>query len=118
MPAKIKNEFGTIVIRDTVIANIACNAAMETYGIVGLSAKNPVDGIFELLGFENMTKGVKIEIDEEENTVDIDIAVIMEYGVRIAVVAENLIDKVKFNVETNTGLHVNSINIVVRGIRV
>lgn len=117
MPSQVKNEFGCITISDTVVANIACNAAMETYGIVGLAAQNPKDGLYELLGIENMTKGVTIEGCEKHSIV-IELSVIMEYGVRIAVVAENIIDKIKYNVETLTGLNVEAVNVIVQGIRV
>ncbi len=37
---------------------------------------------------------------------------------RISVVAENIIEKVKFNVENLTGLKVNRVNVYVQGIRV
>lgn len=117
MPSKLNNKLGSIVIEDAVVANIAANAAMETYGIVGLAAQNTKDGLYELLRIENMNKGVAIR-SGADNVIDIDLSVIMEYGVRIAVVAENIIDKIKFSVESSTGLQVNSVNVIVHGIRV
>lgn len=117
MPSKLTNKWGSIVIEDTVVANIAANAAMETYGIVGLAAQNPKDGLYELLRIENMNKGVTIRSNTGD-AIDIDLSIIMEYGVRIAVVAENIIDKIKFSVESSTGLHVDSVNVIVQGIRV
>lgn len=116
MSATLKNEFGRVVIEEKVIATLAAESASETYGIVGLAAQNAKDGLFELLKFENKTKGVNIKIDGDR--IDVDLTVIMEYGVRIAVVAENIIDKVKYNIEKNTHLVVNSVNIIVQGIRV
>lgn len=117
MTSKLVNQLGNIMIEDKVVANIACNSAMETYGIVGMAAKNTKDGIYELLGIENMTKGVKV-ISDDSNQISIEISVIMEYGTRIAVVAENVIEKIKYNVESLTGLKVSTVNLVVQGIRI
>lgn len=117
MSSRMGNQLGSITIEDKVVANIACTAAMETYGIVGMAAKNTKDGLYELLGIENMTKGVKVT-SEDLGTITIELSVIMEYGIRIAVVAENLIEKIKYYVESLTGLKVNAVNLVVQGIRV
>lgn len=47
-----------------------------------------------------------------------DLFVILEYGINISVVAENIIEKVKFNVENLTGLEVEKVNVFVQDIRV
>lgn len=116
MSATIKNDYGKIVISEKVLASYAARAASETYGIVGLAAQNAKDGLFELLKVENNTKGINIRINGDE--LDIDVLVIMEYGVRISVVAENIIEKIKYNIEKNTRLKVNNVNIIVQGVRV
>lgn len=116
MSATITNEFGKIVIDNKVIVTLAAESAQESYGIVGLTAQNTKDGIFELLGVENRTKGVDVRVNND--VVDIDLIVMMEYGVRISVVADNIIEKVKYNIEKNTHLKVNSVNIIVQGIRI
>ena len=116
MPARTNTEYGYINIDDDVIATIAGISAMESYGIVGMASKNATDGFFELLKWDNVSKGVKIY--SEENEVSIDLHVILEYGVKISVVAENIIEKVKFNIENLTGLKVNKVNLYVQGIRV
>ena len=116
MPARTNNEHGYINIDDNVIATIAGLSAMESYGIVGMASKNASDGFFELLKWDNLSKGVKIYSEKDE--ISIDLHVILEYGMRISVVAENIIEKVKFNVENLTGLKVNKVNVYVQGIRV
>lgn len=116
MPGQKKNDYGIIDIDDNVIATIAGLSAMESYGIVGMASKNATDGFFELLKWDNLSRGVKIYT--EENLVTVDLHVILEYGMRISVVAENIIDKVKFNIENLTGLKVKKVNVYVQGIRV
>ena len=116
MAAKVKKDLGYISIDDNVIATIAGLSAMESYGIVGMASKNTTDGIFELLKWENLAKGIKVST--KNNTVLVDLFVILEYGVRIPVVAKNIVEKVKFNVENLTGLEVSEVNVFVQGIRV
>jgi|SRR5699024_11153263 len=116
MPTNINTKLGKINIDDGVIATIAGVAAMESYGIVGMASKNATDGLFELLKWDHLTKGIKVY--SKDNLISIDLHVILQYGVKISVVAENIIEKVKFNIENLTGHKVNDINVYVQGIRV
>lgn len=116
MSAVVKNKHGYIGINENVIATIAGLSAMESYGIVGMASKNATDGFFELLRWENLARGVKVTTREDE--VFIDLYVILEYGVKISVVAGNIIEKVKFNVENLTGLKISKVNVYVQGVRV
>lgn len=116
MTAKITTDFGIITIDANVIANIAGISAMESYGIVGMASKNAADGFFELLKSDYLSKGIKVST--KDDFLVIDLHVILEYGVRISVVAENIIDRVIFSVEKYTGLTVGKINVNVQGIRV
>lgn len=116
MPAKTNTNLGKISIDDNVIATIAGVSAMESYGIVGMASKNATDGLFELLKWDYLTKGIKVY--SKDNILTIDLHVILEYGVKISVVADNIIERVKFNVEKLTGQKVDQINVFVQGIRV
>ena len=116
MPTTTKTDLGDIRIDDNVIATIAGVSAMESYGIVGMASKNATDGLFELLNWDHLTKGIKVYSKDDDLTIDLH--VILEYGVKISVVADNIIEKVKFNVENLTGQEVSKINVYVQGIRV
>lgn len=115
MTANKRTEFGSIMISDTAIAKIAGRSAMETYGVVGMAAKNAADGLFELLKSDNLTKGIKVICNGDD--ISLEIYIITQYGVNISVVAENLKEKVRFNVEKFTGLKVTGIDLIVQGIR-
>lgn len=116
MTGKIINEYGTIYISEKVITEIASEATMKSYGVVGLAYKNLSDGLLILLNRENMTKGVKVSV--KNNEIVLDLTLVLEYGVSLAVVCQNIIDNVKFNVEKTTGLTVNSVNILVQDMRI
>lgn len=116
MPTNMITKYGDISIDPSVIAKIAGISAMESYGIVGMASKNAADGLFELLRWDNLSKGIKVIMEDTEVTIELH--VILEYGVRISVVAENIIDRVKFNVENMTGIKIDNVNVHVEGIRV
>lgn len=108
-------DLGGIHISSEAIAMVAGIAAMECYGIVGMSSRTLQDGIAELLGRENLTRGIEVEIDDD--SVVIDLFVVMEYGVKMNEVALNVISRVKYTVETQLGLRVDRVNVNIQGVR-
>ncbi len=116
MSKEVVNEFGKIEISEEVLATIAGVAAVECYGIVGMASKKLKDGLVELLGRENLSRGVKVSIEDDKVVINLNI--IVGYGVRISEVASNVRDKVKYMVETMSGLPVSRVNIHVRGVKV
>ncbi len=110
---KDTEDFGTVKISDDVVSIISGIAATEVKGVAGMSG-GIAGGIAELLGRKNQSKGVKVTIGEKE--VNIDLHVIMEYGVKIPDVAWEIQEKVKKAVETMTGLNVVEVNIHVQGV--
>lgn len=110
------NEFGKISISGEVIEKIAGLAAMECYGLVGMSGRNVQDGIAELLGWENLTRGVLADI--KGNRVNVELNIIVEYGTNIHEVANNIIERVKYTLENKLGIKVEHVKIKVQGVRV
>ena len=117
MAAEMSTAMGKIVMTDDLIASIAGYAAVENYGIVGMSAKKATDSFIELFGKDNMRRGVKVTILSPE-VIDIDLYVTLEYGVSLPAVAQNAKSNVKYRVEEMTGLTVHAVNVHVENIRV
>lgn len=116
MAIKTNTEYGYIEYSDEVLGNIAGAATVECYGVVGMASKSATDGLWELLKRENINKGVKIVSSGEEFSIDL--FIIVEYGTKISVVADNIIQKVKYTLENMTGLKVSKVTVYVQGIRV
>jgi len=117
VPMLLSNEHGKIEIDDQVIAAIAGSAALDCYGLVGMVSRSQLrDGIAEMLGRENLSRGVQIRREGDE--LHLDLYVIVSYGVRISEVAHNIRQKVKYVLEEIAGLKVDYINIFVQGVRV
>lgn len=90
---------------------------MECYGVVGMVSKNATEGFWELMRVENLSKGVKLTLTEDEK-LNIELFVMVEYGTKISVIANNIVQKVRYNVENFTGLKVSSITVNVQAVRV
>jgi len=106
---------GGIHISPAAVATIAYHATLESYGVVGLAPKNIAEGLAQTITREP-TRGVSVEYDGEK--VDIEIYIVVEYGTRIASVANSVANTVRYHVEKALGLRVNSINVHVAGLRV
>ena len=111
-----ENEHGQITYSEEVLGKIVGLSTMECYGVVGMVSKNATEGLWELMKIENLSKGVKISIDN--NKLNIDLYVMIEYGTKISVIANHIIQKVRYNVENYTGLKVSSITVNVQAVRV
>lgn len=105
--------FGEVRIADDVISMIAAISATEVEGVTGM-AGNITSEIISKLGVKNLSRGVKVTIDEE--TVSMDLALELKYGVNLPEVCTKVQDKVKSSVENMTGLTVDAVNIRIAGI--
>ncbi|MGI6318714.1 MAG: Asp23/Gls24 family envelope stress response protein [Firmicutes bacterium] len=109
----LPSELGAIRIADEVVSIIAGLAATEIEGVAGMSG-GIAGGIAEALGRKNFSKGVKVEVGEEEASVDL--FLIVRYGTRIPDVAWGVQENVKKAIENMTGLKVLKVNVHVQGV--
>jgi uncharacterized alkaline shock family protein YloU len=108
---------GKIEISPTAISSIASQAILECYGVVGMAPRTLRNELADvLLPRDSHKKGVEVKFVEEQ--IVIDLYVIIEYGVRVSEVANNIMESVKFNVEKALGVPVSEVNVHVQGLRV
>ena len=117
MSLEINNEYGHVSISDDVIASVAGGAAVSCYGIIGMASKNQVkDGITEILGKENYSKGIIVKKDDGKLVIDL--YIIVMYGTKISEIANNVQSSVKYQIEKTLGVKVDEVNIFIQGIKV
>jgi uncharacterized alkaline shock family protein YloU len=109
------NPLGNIFVSYRAIATVAYQSALQSYGVVGLAAKNLAEGLAQVL-VKDPTLGVDIHFDSQ--SIQIDLYVIVEYGTRIKSVAASVSDNVRYQVERVFGLPVSQVNVHVRGLRI
>jgi uncharacterized alkaline shock family protein YloU len=112
-----ERRLGSIEISPVAIASIASAAVLGCYGVVGMASRTFRDGLAELIHPDDSPrKGVQVELVEDR--INIDLYVIMEYGVRVSEVAHNIMQSVKFNVEKVLGVPVAEVNVHIQGLRI
>lgn len=116
MDFRFQTELGVVTVDDDVVVRIAGFAALDCYGIVGMASKRSTDGIVQLMGRENLGRGVRVRSNGDK--VDIDLFIIVEYGISISAVAASIIETVKYKVERLAGIPVGRVNVCVEDIRV
>ncbi|PKR78579.1 Asp23/Gls24 family envelope stress response protein [Halalkalibacillus sediminis] len=117
MSVDFTNEYGQVTISNEVVSTIAGGAAIECYGIVGMASKKQFkDGLSEILGKDNFSKGVVVR--QEEDQLSIDMYIIVSYGTKVSEVAHNVQNQVKYAIRKMVGLQVDSVNIYIHGVRV
>ncbi len=104
-----------IRISDEVIATIAGIAASEVENLASMSG-GLKDGIAGVFGKKSFGKGVKVEV--RENEVTIEMSIIMQYGCKIHEVSRQIQEMVRSSVENMTGMAVTAVNINVLGVSV
>ena len=108
------DELGNIHISEEVLAAIAAAAATEVEGVGSLAANLGSD-IAELLGGKkNLSKGVHITVEEE--SVRVDVSILIKYGYTILDVAKKVQSAVYTAVENTSGLTVECVNVHVLGV--
>jgi uncharacterized alkaline shock family protein YloU len=93
-----------------IIAGISCN---DVKNVTSLSA-GFVEGIAGILGRKHLGKGVKVQMNGNE--VSVEISVIVEFGCTIHMVAKEIQEKVRKALEDMTGLIVSGVNINIIGV--
>jgi uncharacterized alkaline shock family protein YloU len=110
----IPSDLGQLKIADDVVAIIAGLAATDVEGVAGMSG-GLAGGIADMLGGKrNLSKGVKVEVGE--NQALIDLYIVVKFGARIPDVAWSIQENVKKAIESMTGLEAAKVNVHVQGV--
>ena len=104
---------GSVKIADDVILCIAALAATDVEGVASM-AGNITNDLVSMFGVRNLRRGVKVDIEEDEVTIDLSINV--EYGYSIPAVSARVQEKVRNTIENMTGFTVSEVNVSIAGI--
>lgn len=109
---KIATAMGTVTLSNEYFANLVGNAASSCYGVVGMVNKNPADGIRSLVfGSDFPEKGVKVS--QVNGKLEIEIHIKVVYGLNISAIVKSISHKVRYVVESATGLTVARMSVSV-----
>ncbi|MCH3968429.1 MAG: Asp23/Gls24 family envelope stress response protein [Atopobiaceae bacterium] len=106
---------GTLKVSNECIADLAGYAALECYGVVGMAVTDAQDGITRLLTLASLRKGIKVVNDDGHLTVDLH--VVVEQGVNMASVCDNLKSAVRFTLKEIAELGDCDVIVHIEGLR-
>ena len=107
-----KNENGSVNVSTSVYTDIAGTVASNCFGVKGMAARSVTDGVYHLLRKESMSKGVSVQLHEDD-TISIDIHIIVDNGVNLNTVGESIISRVRYEVSKYTGTEVRAVNVFI-----
>ena len=103
----------TVQISEDVIASIAAMSMKDIKGVyaVGTGMKN---GIMERLGWEDLAKGVTVEVLEDG--VIVDVVITVNFDQKIMEVSKEIQDKIQTTIKDMTDMDVIAVNVRVAGV--
>ena len=107
---------GTVTFANEVLETIAGIAVADVPGIANMSGSLEKDGWNDLIGKKRPAKGVKVT--KTEDTLTIDVQIIVEYGVKVHEVCQAIQESVYNAIETMTGLKTTAVNVYVQGVKI
>ncbi|MDD5676654.1 MAG: Asp23/Gls24 family envelope stress response protein [Kiritimatiellae bacterium] len=107
-------ELGAIRVHNSVIAAIARLAALKVPGVVDMSGSF-AEGLASMVGKASFDRGIKVDMDGQK--LNLDLHIVIAFGVRIPQVAWRIQNDVRKAIEDMTGKKVGLINVIVQGVR-
>lgn len=102
------SDLGEVQISNDVLAVISAMAAMEVDGVVAMEG-NITAELVSKLGMKKLSKGVRVDV--VDNTVMVDLSIILRINENIVTISKKVQDKVKTTVENMTGMEVANVNV-------
>ena len=106
---------GTLKVSNDCIADLAGYAALECYGVVGMAAIDEQAGVAQLLP-TNRLRGIDVDVTADGH-LSVDLHVIVEQGVNMASVVNNLTSSVKFILKQIAELDDVKVTVHIEGLR-
>jgi uncharacterized alkaline shock family protein YloU len=117
MNSNKSQNLGGINVSTSAIASLTGAIVSECYGVVGMASKHFFrDGLAILLKQDNYSKGVVVK--ETDKGLELDIYIIVCYGVKVTEVVSELQSKVKYQLKQTLGIDFAAVNVFVQGVRV
>lgn len=108
---------GDILIAPRVVFTLAFNAALSTYGVVGIASRYTGADCTH----HEPRRGLEVQIRDGADSlkhVTVSINIIAEYGVRIQAVTSSLQHQIEYSIQRSTGYVVDGVSVHVSSLRI
>lgn len=110
-----ETKLGTVTVSNEYFAKLIGNAVSSCFGVAGMAphGKQKFRNLFSKKDYTE--KGVSISGDI--NMINVDLHIIVAYGMNINAIAKSITHKVKYAVKEATGISVGKVTIKIEGIK-
>lgn len=105
---------GTIEIAPQALVSIATQVMRQSYGVVGLAPRPLREGVAWVLPWDYAHRG--IDVHQRDGQFVVDLYVVIAHGTRIAEVARNLQERVRYALMRALGGREVTVNVRVQGV--
>lgn len=115
MTGKAETTLGSVYVSEEAIAKMAGYIATNCYGVVGMLYHGKVDGLTSFFKKDKISKGIKVDMTDESLVIEMHIMI--EYGINMTAVAESICKNVKYQLKENAGIDVSDVKVFIDGVR-
>lgn len=111
-----ENRIGKVHICEDYLQKLIGQAVTSCFGVVGMVPSGGRQKLFNLISKkENLNKGIVIKGNSE--SINIELHIIVSYGMNINAIAQSIVHKVQYTVTEATGIKVDKVTVKVDGIK-
>ena len=106
---------GKIIVSETYLSKLIGNEVTSCFGVVGMMPSSHRQRLSKIVTrTEGIDTGIKVTGDAEK--VNVEIHIVVTYGMNINAIAASITEKVKYVVKEATGINVTRVIVKVDGI--
>lgn len=107
---------GTVSLSEAYLSKLIGHEVTSCFGVVGMKPSSNKQRLFGLISkSESVDTGIKVTGNAD--TINVEIHIVVSYGMNINAIAQSITEKVKYIVSEATGITVNKVIVKVDGIR-
>ena len=107
---------GTVVITEQFLSKLIGFEVTSCFGVVGMMPRGSKQRILDAFSKEKaIDTGIKVTGDAE--SIDVEIHIVVTYGMNISAIAASITEKVKYTVSEITGINVGNVSVMVDDIK-
>ena len=110
-----ETKLGSILLSEDYLAKLIGNAASSCFGVAGMAphGKQKLRNIFSKKNYTE--KGINITGDID--MINVDLHIIVAYGMNINAIAKSITHKVKYVINETVGINVGKVTVRIDGIK-
>ncbi|MBR4073323.1 MAG: Asp23/Gls24 family envelope stress response protein [Clostridia bacterium] len=111
-----ETRIGKVELSEAYLSKLIGHEVTSCFGVVGMLPSNSKQKIFKVISKkESADTGIRITASGDE--IDVELHIVVTYGMNINAIAASITEKVKYVVKEATGITVNRVVVKVDGIK-